>query len=352
MGNKLFWICFSALFFFIAARILATDFAGPGWQSRNASDKLSVLWSRLTQNTSPGSFPSPLKLLELFVESMDTSFDTIADDLPYQGPFNLQRRSKLIHGVGVHATFKWRNTGNHPYTGLFQSGSNYGIARLSWAKAVDLKAGTPWLPGVAFKFLRNGRKSANFMAMTSLLGVNTPNFFANDVTNHVPDLGTSADFITKKLRSTFAKASDWPVLLGLSDVATYDENGVQADSPVFPYRLIFHAPASVRSVLETDDKPTDMPSFILSHSVFQKPVTAVWSVWAEAFPQDPNPIKIAEVDFTSPLTTSDFGDKYLFFQHQRMEDDISLRPDWFAPANQELANQRSVPNYLYPNRQE
>jgi hypothetical protein len=352
MQNKLFWTCFSALTFLVVATILATDYAGPEWQSRSASDKMKILWARLTEDTTSDSFPSPLKLLQIFVESMDSSFDTIADDLPYQGPFSLSRRPKLIHSVGLLSIMKWRSTGNHPYTGLFKSGSNYGFARLSWAKAVDLKAPGPWLPGVAFKFLRSGRKSANFMAMTSLVGVNTPNFFANDVTNHVPDLGTSADFITQKLKSTFQKASEWPVLLGLSDVASYDENGTQANSPVFPYRLIFHAPPAVRAILETTDKPTDMPNFVLSHPEFQKPMTTVWGVWAEAFPSDPNPIKIAEVDFVTPLTTSNFGDKLLFFQHQRIEDDFSIKTEWVKGANEELEKQRQVPSYVYPNRQD
>jgi len=40
------------------------------------------------------------KKTELFIESMDTSFDFVGDDFPKQGPFNLETRAKLIHSVG------------------------------------------------------------------------------------------------------------------------------------------------------------------------------------------------------------------------------------------------------------
>lgn len=330
----------------LAMLILAVEFSGDSWQAKSARDKFNALWERVTADPTPGSFPNPIKLLELFIESMDASFDTISDDLPYQGPFDLVRRSKLIHGVGVIAPIRWRSIGNHPYTGLFK-GSDYGFARLSWAKSVDLKSAHPWLPGVAFKLLRDGQKSANFMAMTSLLGVNTPNFFANDVTNHVPDLSPNADGLILKLKGAFEKASKWPVFLGLSDMSRYDQNGSQTSQPVFPWRLIFHSPASVRSLLETSDKPTNLPEFFLPRVT--KPIQAIWSVWAEAFPNDPNPIKIGEIDLTAPLAASQFSDKLMFFQHQRMEDDFALRQNWVADAVTQLEIQRQSDYYVYPN---
>jgi len=340
-----FWFCLSLL----VVLILAAEFNGNAWQSQTAQAKQKALWNAVTQDTSPGSFPSPVGLLQLFIESMDASFDTVADDLPYQGPFGLIRREKLIHGVGAIGQIKWRSVGNHPYTGIFK-GSNYAFARFSWAKAPQLGSAHPYLPGVAFKFLRDGQKSANFMAMTSLLGVDTPNFFANDITNHLPDLSPQSDLIILKLKDAFAKASKWPMMVGISDLAAYDEAGKQVASPKYPYRLIFHAPASVRQILQTTADQPDFPSFFAPK--LNKPIDALYSVWAEAFPNDPSPIKIAEIDLLGAVTPSRFSDATLFFQHQRMEEDFSVHSEWVDPSVELLAKQRSFPYWTYPNRQD
>ena len=37
---------------------------------------------------------------------------------------------------------------------------------------------------------------------------------------------------------------------------------------------------------------------------------------------------IANLVLTSKLTTSNFGDRRLFFRHQNMADDVILKPDW------------------------
>jgi len=339
-----FWF---ALFVLVALIVAQTTFSGNSWESQSNSAKFTALWAAVTADTSSGSFPNPLTLLQIFVESMDLTFDTVADDLPYQGPFGISRRVKLIHSVGAIAPLRWRSVGNHPYTGLF-TGSNYAFIRFSWAKAPDFTSSHPYLPGVAFKFLRTGLRSIDFMAMTSLLGVNTPNFFANDVTNHLPDLPPTAPLLILKLRDVFAKASKWPVLLGISDMSTYDENGNAVSSPVFPYRLIFHAPAAVRQLLNTTTQPTDFPSFFVPN--VGGPITAVYSVWAEAFPDDPNPLKIAELDLTAPLTPSQFADSTMFFQHQRMEEDFAIHPEWVNQTLADQAVQRSFDYWIFPNR--
>ncbi len=66
--------------------------------------------------------------------------------------------------------------------------------------------------GISLKFFRDGIKSSNFMAMYSLEGQQSFNFFAHDLTNHVPELGPSAPFKLKQLRNSFKAASDWPTM--------------------------------------------------------------------------------------------------------------------------------------------
>jgi hypothetical protein len=59
---------------------------------------------------------------------------------------------------------------------------------------------------------------------------------------------------------------------------------------------------------------------------------------------------IAKLVAASEFTTSNWGDEHMYFRHQRMDDDLKIRPDWepYTPKyggffsleqEQELANQ-------------
>lgn len=52
--------------------------------------------------------------------------------------------------------------GDHPFTGLFESGADYGFIRMSMAGAPAKDKTTP---GIGLKFLRDGMDSANLVAM-------------------------------------------------------------------------------------------------------------------------------------------------------------------------------------------
>ena len=72
----------------------------------------------------------------------------------------------------------WRSKGSHPYTGIFR-GANHGIMRLSYiARPNPLKpVGFNPRPSMALKFLRDGMDAANLVAMFSLNGQQSWNFF-------------------------------------------------------------------------------------------------------------------------------------------------------------------------------
>merc|ERR1712066_707933 len=105
--------------------------------------------------------------------------------------------------------------GGHAYTGLFQ-GAEYGIIRLSSAKAPDSSGVTP---GMGVKLFRDGRPSANFVAMYSLDGqpCSDSNFFAHDWHNHI---GTTNNFGLKLIADKFWQASYCPLKVGISDLAS------------------------------------------------------------------------------------------------------------------------------------
>lgn len=131
----------------------------------------------------------------------DPVFDTVGDqlDCPWTGC-----RKKTIHNNGNVAKIQWKNTGSHPYTGMFE-GADAGFARLSVAKPVDTK--TPNMaPGMGIKLLRDGMDSANFVCMFSVDGQDTLDFFGNDFNNHIPDIH---DIALKPLEARFATATDF-----------------------------------------------------------------------------------------------------------------------------------------------
>jgi hypothetical protein len=339
---KSFFVVFAVL----VACVYASDkYSGEGWQGQSASAKQDAIWEAVQATArSTGSWPSTLSLLQLFIESMDTTFDTVADDLPMQGLGGLWHRTKLIHSVGAIAKVRWESNDNSTalgYTGIFKGAEN-GFVRMSAAKKPEPATARSFVPGVGIKFLRSGVKSANFVAMDSLRGQPSWNFFAHDLTNHAPNLPNSAGFAEKKLKSTFATASHYPVFVGLSDFASYDENGME-ESPRFPFRLIFHPRSDLRSRFG-DRAPRDGDEYVSQLSSLEEGTS--YDIYAEDQPTV-NPVLIGRLVFTSAPTPSSFSDETLFFQHQRFEADLSFRPEWQDSTNQ-ILNSQTGSEYVYP----
>ena len=115
---------------------------------------------------------------------------------------------------------------NEGYTGIFASGADHGLIRLSAAKEPDMSAGTEpkdalerFTPGFGLKFLRDGVPSGNMVAMYSVDGAETWSFFRMDFSNHVPDPESLA---LKVLSKKFATATPFIQYVGLSDIARFD----------------------------------------------------------------------------------------------------------------------------------
>ena len=100
------------------------------------------------------------------IVSQDPVFDTPGDELAcaWNGC-----RNKTIHAIGNVGKFSWVDQGGHPYTGMFNGGTDYGFVRFSVASPVDTT--TPNIkPGMGVKLLRDGVDSANFVAMFGVDG--------------------------------------------------------------------------------------------------------------------------------------------------------------------------------------
>jgi len=76
-------------------------------------------------------------------------------------------RTKYIHSVGATGKVSFTPSPDCPFTGIFK-GANDGIIRLS--TAAKPSGSQPLAPGFGLKFLRDGKESANMVAMFGVAG--------------------------------------------------------------------------------------------------------------------------------------------------------------------------------------
>jgi len=105
-------------------------FGESSYLGMSAENKMNQLWSEVTADSNPGSFPSKLGLAGIFVEAMEPSFSTKGDAM--EPGFFGSHRTKYIHSVAGHGKVSLNATAGHPFTGIFK-GANLGIVRLSSA---------------------------------------------------------------------------------------------------------------------------------------------------------------------------------------------------------------------------
>jgi len=323
--------------------VLAMDYHGDKWQQQTAQAKFTQLWSAIIADKTPGSWYGALQMSLIFVESMLTSFDTTADDMPTQF-LGLETRPKLIHTQGPIAQCKFTSYNNHNYTGLLK-GWNYGFLRFSVATEPTDKDPHGFKPGFGLKVMRDKLPSGNFVAMYALTGYpnKTWNFFKHDFTNHVPMFNDSiATFLEKQLSNHFTSASTWTTMVGLSDFAHYDESGRTDPSGrvSFPFRLVFHPFTKIHNMYSDDDRRP------LGEVLKNLPIGPVYQVWAEDKPYS-KLVHIGDISITSAPTPSYFGDRTFFIQHQRMDDDFTFHPEWVAASKKIVEYQASIPYYAF-----
>lgn len=193
----------------LAAAKDGSDFNGSAYTSLSRKEKSDKIWAKVTENTTSGWW----HLQGALIVDEDPVFDTPGDELVcgWTGC-----RNKSIHAQGSVAKAIWHDLGGHPYTGIFK-GADAGYVRLSVAKpTITIPGAVNLAPGMGAKFLRDGTDSANFVAMYSVDGQSSLNFFENDFSNHIPDAKSKA---LKPLERHFSFASKYIQTVGLSDMA-------------------------------------------------------------------------------------------------------------------------------------
>jgi len=282
------------------------SFPDAGVKGTSAALRLQTLLTFIKSDKTPQNYFSGLSILTgVRGESVIHTMEMEHDVFPYP-------RLKYVRPVGVVAPVAFRSYGNHFFTGVFK-GSELGIVRLS----ISLDPKETFAPGVALKFLRENRPSANFFGFTDFEGQNCSekNFFKYGMTTNVPPATGSARAVPDKFR----QATGCHQMVGLSDVA--DEFNGQM--PEFPFEVIFSGLPSV------DFSCGDKGAAGWANLGKLQKGTRLFELKARRFPgYEAKPI--GELILLDSLTTSKFGDEQLFFRHQRKEEDFSWHREWLG----------------------
>lgn len=160
---------------------------------------------------------------------MSLTFNRVSDELP-------EGRPKINHAVGVVAQVSWEDVGGHPYTGIYNGGSTYGIIRMSEGNFL-LDEAPGLTPSLAIKIFRDGMESVNQLANVSFEPTDSFNFFANNFHSHV-ELFTdqcAVDTIQRKFLEVNSKIQ----VTGLAEFARFKASGLPVgdEQMVYPFRL-------------------------------------------------------------------------------------------------------------------
>jgi len=295
------------------------EVSSPAYIAKTAAEKNEIIWANVMEDTTPGEWFGLLELPHIFAESMCPTFRAPGDELPFEdGWVTDGTRWKLIHSVGTVGKVEWRDLGGHSYTGVFTGASN-GFVRFSLAKEPSPPT-QDTAPGMGLKFLRDGMDSANLVAMYSVNGQDSWNFFKNDFTTHLGPGGL--DLLPLQVK--FSEATNYVQYAALSNWGQYGEDGVEVtDSMLFPFMLRFKPSGEVSFPDEyVNDWLEDLKSIPMGTTLYQ--------VWALDKPEELGGVEvhIADLVLTSDMTTTMWGDKHMFFRHQDMAEDVALYPEW------------------------
>lgn len=284
------------------------------YEAQTAEEKLDELWSlaKSPEGTS-GRYPYCHEEIQLALfDDVSVSFTHFGDKVPY-------KRNKRVHPVGGVSKAVWKSVGNHTYSGQFQEESPV-FLRYSTVRHPDYYEFTP---SIAVKFLRDGMPSGNLVAANTLLGQQSGSFFQNTLSNHLPkvDVSEARSIVGRK----FAHVNPPGGMVGLSDIAKYDQYGVEETNVNFPFQLFF-VPNHQLTLL-FHNYITNLDG-LFDHLTSIPPDVKLWDVYAISHPEDTNHVKIAELISSSEVVYSGAGD-HIFFRHQMMMEDVDQHPEWY-----------------------
>ena len=295
-----------------------TDFPSspPDYESWLAVDKQNFLWEQGILSSQYDRLP-PLKkidVLGLFLTVLRTKMDRLKDRSP-------RKWKKAIHAHGSVAKIRFIATPDSPFTGLFK-GADYGLMRLSLTGDPSDRG---FAPGLAIKLFRDGKPSANFSALVSLIGQGDDyNFFANEFSNIVPVVNS---FGPRFINFIFRRVSKYPTKLYLQDLAEIDRQGERESKPYYPYQIFLVPNPQIQFPSTPHDFRDDLATIPAHTSLFSVYAVTPEQVGDKTARRAVSTIDksgyrqkaqlIGQLETTSQFVASFYGDSLLFFRHQR-----------------------------------
>jgi hypothetical protein len=112
-------------------------------------------------------------------------------------------------------------------------------------------------------------------------------------------------------------------MVGISDIGKYTPDGKEETNLNFPCALYLKPNPELTARFKGTPTLTPIDDY-LSTIV---PGTTLYEVWGMSSPSAEK-VLIGKLTTTSELISSLYGDKELFFQHQNINEDFKLRPEW------------------------
>ena len=103
----------------------------------------------------------------------------------------------------------------------------------------------------------------------------------------------------------------------------YDEDG-NKEEPIFPFKIILKPTGEVMF----EDAPLPTQDFLQQFIDKIPDGTQLYSFIAHKDPEDIDGIELGKVANVGRCHIGQYGDEKLFFRHQRVEEDMILRPQW------------------------
>lgn len=285
----------------------------PSFNNLSWQQKQAQVWNLIKSDSRLGSsYPS-----DAFTESVVTTFENEHDYLTVG-------RRKAIHGIGAVCQFHLEIPSSSPFTGILKAGSlNSGLIRMGSATdSLD-----EMTPGVSIKFFRTGIMSANVLLLNSLLPLpeNSFDFFSVPLSNHIQP--GNLNFQLKILAQKFCQPGHCITKVGLSNLATHDQQGKKQSQVNFPFKLVF-VPSGQVSM--SNAKPKNMDEFMARFKSIGAG-TKLYSIKAYANPNDGQGMDLGSLVIgDGGCVSSKYGDTKLAFKHQWIEEDAKLKPQWTA----------------------
>jgi len=224
---------------------------------------------------------------------------------------------KLVHAWGAEARFRFVSSKSaRGYTGIYESGSDCVIGRLSMATRPTK---TTTVPALALKFFVSGHKSENLQIMNSTSGQKSHNFFEMPFSNIIPSPDSFAkrlfQKIFRKAAVAFGAKDPVPTHLTVEHLAGIHVDGTTVVKPKSPYRLIFKPTAAAGALMKDATVESDFRTNLARYPVGQ----VMYDVYAldEGESADDLPASkiVGQLIPTTKVVASSYGDEKLNFQH-------------------------------------